>query len=87
MKVVKDGKVVEVTEKAYRVIYKGVGYKPYVEDSGDIGESKVEAVDENNVTYTDMTKAEIIELLDAKGIEYSSRDNKDKLIELLEAGE
>ena len=80
MKVVKDGKVVEVTEKAYRVIYKGVGYKPYIEDSGGTGELK-------GIAYADMTKAELSKILEAKGIEYSSRDAKDKLIELLEAGE
>lgn len=31
MKVVKNGKVFEVTEKAYRVFYKGLGFKPYEE--------------------------------------------------------
>ena len=35
------------------------------------------------VDYEEMTKAEIKEILDEKGIEYSDRDNKATLIELL----
>lgn len=40
--------------------------------------SKMETVD-----YEEMTKAEIKELLDLKGIKYNDRDNKATLIELL----
>ena len=35
------------------------------------------------VDYEEMTKAEIKELLDLKGIKYNDRDNKATLIELL----
>lgn len=43
--------------------------------------SKVEIVEA--VNYEEMTKAELKEMLDKKGIEYSDRDNKATLIELL----
>lgn len=35
------------------------------------------------VDYEEITRAELKEMLDKKGIEYSDRDNKAKLIELL----
>ena len=35
------------------------------------------------VDYDEMTKAEIMDLLKEKGIKFSDRDNKSKLIELL----
>ena len=44
--------------------------------------SKMEIVEV--VDYEELTKAELKEMLDKKGIEYSDRDNKAKLIELLE---
>lgn len=43
--------------------------------------SKKEIVE--SVDYEELTKAELKEMLDEKGIEYSDRDNKSKLIELL----
>lgn len=43
--------------------------------------SKMEIVEA--VNYEEMTKAELKEMLDKKGIEYSDRDNKATLIELL----
>ena len=43
--------------------------------------SKKEIVE--SVDYEELTKAELKEMLDKKGIEYSDRDNKSKLIELL----
>ena len=42
---------------------------------------KVEIVE--TIDYEELTKAELKEMLDKKGIEYSDRDNKSKLIELL----
>lgn len=35
------------------------------------------------IDYEELTKAEIKEILDEKGIEYSDRDNKATLVELL----
>lgn len=43
--------------------------------------SKMEIVE--TVDYEELTKAELKEMLDKKGIEYSDRDNKATLIELL----
>ena len=43
--------------------------------------SKMEIVEV--VNYEELTKAELKEMLDKKGIEYSDRDNKATLIELL----
>ena len=43
--------------------------------------SKKEIVE--TVDYEEMTKAEIMDLLKEKGIKFSDRDNKSKLIELL----
>lgn len=31
MKIIKDDRILEVTVKAYNVIFKGLGYKPYTE--------------------------------------------------------
>lgn len=43
--------------------------------------SKKEIVE--TIDYEELTKAELKEMLDKKGIEYSDRDNKATLIELL----
>lgn len=43
--------------------------------------SKKEIVE--TIDYEELTRAELKEMLDKKGIEYSDRDNKSKLIELL----
>lgn len=43
--------------------------------------SEMEIVE--TIDYEELTKAELKEMLDKKGIEYSDRDNKATLIELL----
>ena len=68
MKLIKDEKIIEATEKAYRVIYKEQGYTPY--------EDKVDK-------KADLTKAEIMAELDAQKIDYSPNDLKKDLLELL----
>lgn len=85
MKLVKEGKIIRANEKAYRLLYKARGYKPCnplktatkVEDktSAGINDSK------------DMTKVQIAEILTSKGIDFNPRDKKDKLLELLMAGD
>lgn len=76
---IKDGKSINATEKAYQVIFKGLGYKAYNGNEHDprTGSGDIE----------DMTKAEITEALTAKGIDFNPRDKKDKLLELLMAGD
>lgn len=39
------------------------------------------------ISYEEMTKAELVERLTTLGIEFDARKNKESLIELLKAGE
>lgn len=92
VKIQKGDKVLKVSERLYRVYYSGLGYKKaeveapqQVDDNHD-----VEPVVENEVegaelpAYDDITKAEIVEQLKAKGIEHNARDPKEDLYALLE---
>lgn len=76
MNLIKDGRVIEVTEKAYNTIYKDKGYVPYNADN--VGKK---AKDEDGID--DLTKAEIIEQLEEKEIEHNPRDVKKDLFKLL----
>lgn len=80
MKVFKDEKILEVTEKAYNVVYKDKGYVPY--NSKNVGKKKVE---NNNLDYDKITKSEIIEKLEEKEIEHDPKSLKKELFELLES--
>lgn len=99
MLVIKDDKILEVSEKAYRIIYRDLGYIKYDPDTHLLSylEKEIEAIENeateeptievkevtNVIDYDDMTKAEIGELLSERGIDYNPRDNKTKLIDLL----
>ena len=80
MNIIKDGKVLNVTEKAYNVIYKDKGYVPY--NSKNVGKKKVE---NNNLDYDKITKSEIIEKLEEEEIEHDPKSLKKELFELLES--
>lgn len=70
MKVInEEGKILEVTEKAFRVVYKDRGFKAY---------------DESKVNYNDLKVDELKDLLEQRNIEYSNDLRKAELIELLE---
>lgn len=103
MELIKDGKVIQSTRKAYEVIYKGQGYVIHtpnvddgedelieeVEDDGDglieevedDGDELIEEVEELN--YDDVTRADIMKMLDGKGIDYDPKDVKQVLFDLL----
>lgn len=45
-----------------------------------------EIIEEVVIDYDSMTKQELKEQLDSKGIEYSHKDSKEKLLEILKLG-
>lgn len=87
----KEGKkALEVSERLYRVYYKGLGYKLAEADD-------VQVVDDNNQApegdedegdhepaLDELTKAQIVEQLKEKGVEHNPRDTKEVLLKLLE---
>ena len=86
MKLIKGNKIINATEKAYKVIYKNLGYKPY--DKEFLNEPVADEDKGTNIKlYDDITRAEIIEELDRKGIEYNPRDKKQVLYDLLIKGD
>lgn len=64
------GKEVEVTERAYNVVYKGQGYKLV----GEVNERDA---------LKEKTNAELKAILDEKDIDYPSNATKDELISLI----
>ncbi len=86
MKVVKDGKIIEVTEKAYRVVYKGLGYKPYQEHEEETEAEENNVAEEVNgdvIDYKSMKVDELRELAKARDIEGYSKMKKDELVAAL----
>ena len=81
MKIIKDDRILEVTEKAYNVVYKDLGYKPYVEEieegNGDEGFKDINSY----------KKEEIIKILEEKEIEHNPNDKKEVLYNLMIEGE
>ena len=74
MKLIKDGRIIDATEKAYRVIFKDKGYVPYVHVGNDSNDE---------IQYDEITKGEIITKLSELGIEHNPRDKKQALFNLL----
>lgn len=75
------GRVINATEKAYEILYKGRGFKPY-EEKPPVDFSTLDATELEKYKVTDLKKH-----LDSLGIEYKSSDNKDDLITLILVGE
>ncbi|MFA1821162.1 hypothetical protein ACDX78_13480 [Virgibacillus oceani] len=78
MKISNGNKTIEATDKAYRVVYKELGYKP-------LEEGKTAPEQEETAQETDLnsfTKAELIEELEEEGIEYQTNATKAELIGL-----
>lgn len=86
MKLIKGNKIINATEKAYKVIYKNLGYKIYENKANreDLSEDKAEA---DVIDISDITKAEIVEILTEKGIEHNPRDKKEVLYRLMIKGD
>lgn len=101
MKIVKGNHILDVTEKAYRVIYKDLGYKPigditeeietteeFVPDGGNpTKETETEESIIFKVDIEDMSKDKIIEILEQKGIDHNPRDKKEVLYNLMIEGD
>ena len=67
MKVTDGNKTIEVTEKAYNVVYSQRGYKPVEDESLEdktVKELKEMADDQGIEGYSNMKKAELIEALE-----------------------
>lgn len=71
IKIEKNGNVLEVDERRFRIFYKGVGYKRVVETEDGVKLTKKS------------TKAEIIAELEAQQIEHDPEQTKDELLALL----
>lgn len=71
------GRVINATEKAYGILYKGRGFKPY-EEKAPIDFSALDATELDEYKVADLKK-----YLDDKNIKYKSSDNKDELIALI----
>lgn len=67
-----DGSIIDVTDKAFRVLYKSRGF--VAKDSYE--NSKTE--------YESYSKAELLELVDKRGLEVKKSATKAELIALLE---
>lgn len=72
IKIEKNGNVLEVDERRFRIFYKGVGYKRVVEN------------EEGEKLSMKSTKAEIVAELEKREIEHNPEDKKEDLLKLLE---
>ncbi|MER2119215.1 MAG: hypothetical protein ABS935_03050 [Solibacillus sp.] len=72
------GRVINATERAYELLYKGRGFKPY-EENPVVDLSKLDPVTLDN----EYTIPALKKYLDGKSIKYKSNDSKDELIALI----
>lgn len=85
----KEGKkALEVSERLYRVYYKGLGYKLAEADDAQVVDDNNQAPDrdegDHEPALDELTKAQIVEQLKEKGVEHNPRDTKEVLLKLLE---
>jgi hypothetical protein len=72
IKIEKNGNVLEVDERRFRIFYKGVGYKRVVEN------------EEGEKLSMKSKKEEIVAELEKREIEHNPEDKKEDLLKLLE---
>ena len=75
IKIEKDGNVLEMDERRFRLFYQSVGYKRVVEN------------DEGQKITLQSKKEEIESALVEAGIEYDPKDKKEVLLKLLQGDE
>ena len=85
----KEGKkALEVSERLYRVYYKGLGYKLADADDAEPVDDNEQVPDgdegDQEPALDELTKAEIISKLKEGGVEHNPRDTKEVLLKLLE---
>lgn len=85
----KEGKkALEVSERLYRVYYKGLGYKLAEAEAPQVVDDNNQAPDgdegDHEPALDELTKAQIVERLKEKGVEHNPRDTKEVLLKLLE---
>lgn len=95
MEYIKDGKVIEASDKAYRSIYKEQGFIPFVAvtendqdtaDAPDVKNDQEETLPEQKLLQ-DMTVTELKAFAKEKGLGGVSALTKDELLEILKESE
>ena len=85
-KYIKGGVVINATEKAYNLIYRGQGYVPYDNATKEVSEIETpesEVTEKEIRDVAKMKKDELVELALEKGIEIPDNATKEVLISLI----
>ncbi|KKB72484.1 MULTISPECIES: hypothetical protein [unclassified Bacillus (in: firmicutes)] len=85
MKITNGSKTIDVTEKAYRVVYAPFGFKR-VEDTGEAVQEAAVPVDLFDMTKEQLNKvnkSDIIAFLEQQGFEFDSSAKKEDLIKVV----
>ena len=89
MKYIRDGKVIETTERLYEMVYRGIGYVPVeaevIEEEviEEVEEEVIEEVEEEVADLEELTVKELKEKAEALKLENYNGLKKDELIALI----